>query len=949
MQNGHTETEDQNQMVIDDKLPPISWERKLNSQANTPSEFKLSKRDHLHLFPLGYRLWRHTKEEAAKGRASIFDIFRKHHITGDHGVPLGGIGGGSIGRSYKGEFQQFKLFPKICEEAPILTNQFSVFVSRPGGVKHSTVLCPTKPEVIKDNGGYLCRGQDPNMGIESWDWNMTGEKSTYHALYPRSWTVYEGEPDPELRIVSRQISPFIPHNYEESSLPVSVFNFTVTNTGKEQAVVTLLFTWENSVGGASALTGQHFNSIMMARDGVHAVALHHKTGNGHPPVTYAIAAKETEDVRVSSCPCFLVSGTSPNQITAGDMWDEIKKNTSFDKLTSNACSPSKPGSSIGAAIAAKVKVPPGCDRTVTFSLSWDCPEARFDEKTYHRRYTRFYGGLGNAAVAMARDALLNFPEWETQIEEWQAPILADTTLPEWYRKTLFNELYYFNSGGTIWTDGLPPKQSLDSIGRRKISLGNSATDNTDPDQNNIASDILGRIDAVCSQIHAPLSSNAALGTTLIQNTEENIGQFLYLEGIQYLMYNTYDVHFYSSFALLMLFPKIELSIQRDFAAAVLMHDSSKKQVMSSGQFVTRKVLGAVPHDIGLNDPWFEVNSYNLFNTDRWKDLNTKFVLQVYRDVVATGDLNFAKAVWPSVYTAIAYLDQFDKDGDGMIENEGFPDQTYDAWSCSGVSAYCGGLWVAALQAGSALALEVGDNGAAVYFNAKYEKARGVYEKLWNGSYFNYDNSRSGSSSSILADQLAGQWYARACGLKPIAREEWIKKALETVYDFNVMKVREGTRGAVNGMLPDGRVDTSTMVSREVWAGTTYSVAACMIQEGLAEKGFRTASGIYEAVWSDQGLGCSFQTPEAWTTNDEYRSLCYMRPLAIWGIQWAHTMPQPIKEPEQSLKPQEEEETAVMFQQHAGFIKVAHYLKYTKGNDRKNRLQSAYETFLKVVL
>lgn len=30
------------------------------------------------------------------------------------------------------------------------------------------------------------------MGIESWDWNMTGEKSTYHALYPRSWTVYEG-------------------------------------------------------------------------------------------------------------------------------------------------------------------------------------------------------------------------------------------------------------------------------------------------------------------------------------------------------------------------------------------------------------------------------------------------------------------------------------------------------------------------------------------------------------------------------------------------------------------------------------------------------------------------------------------------------------------------------------------------------------------------------------
>lgn len=33
---------------------------------------------------------------------------------------------GSIGRSYKGEFQRWQLFPRICEEKPILANQFSV-------------------------------------------------------------------------------------------------------------------------------------------------------------------------------------------------------------------------------------------------------------------------------------------------------------------------------------------------------------------------------------------------------------------------------------------------------------------------------------------------------------------------------------------------------------------------------------------------------------------------------------------------------------------------------------------------------------------------------------------------------------------------------------------------------------------------------------------------------
>lgn len=33
---------------------------------------------------------------------------------------------GSIGRSLRGEFQRFQLFPRKCEDTPILANQFSV-------------------------------------------------------------------------------------------------------------------------------------------------------------------------------------------------------------------------------------------------------------------------------------------------------------------------------------------------------------------------------------------------------------------------------------------------------------------------------------------------------------------------------------------------------------------------------------------------------------------------------------------------------------------------------------------------------------------------------------------------------------------------------------------------------------------------------------------------------
>ena len=67
-------------------------------------------------------------------------------------------------------------------------------------------------------------------------------------------------------------------------------------------------------------------------------------------------------------------------------------------------------------------------------------------------------------------------------------------------------------------------------------------------------------------------------------------------------------------------------------------------------------------------------------------------------------------------------------------------------------------------------------------------------------------------------------------------------------------MQDGKRGAVNGMLPDGTVDMSDMQSREIWSGVTYAVAATMMQEGLMDMAFHTASGVYEAAWSEQGLG-----------------------------------------------------------------------------------------------
>lgn len=46
----------------------------------------------------------------------------------------------------------------------------------------------------------------------------------------------------------------------------------------------------------------------------------------------------------------------------------------------------------------------------------------------------------------------------------------------------------------------------------------------------------------------------------------------------------------------------------------------------------------------------------------------------------------------------------------------------------------------------------------------------------------------------------------------------------------------------------------------------------------------TAEGCYRTVW--ERLGMAFQTPEAYCEKSIFRSLAYMRPLSVWGMQLA---------------------------------------------------------------
>jgi non-lysosomal glucosylceramidase len=251
--------------------------------------------------------------------------------------------------------------------------------------------------------------------------------------------------------------------------------------------------------------------------------------------------------------------------------------------------------------------------------------------------------------------------------------------------------------------------------------------------------------------------------------------------------------------------------------------------------------------------------------------------------VLTGrkDKAFLREMWPDVQEAITYLRQFDHGG-GVPENGGYPDQTYDSWVVRGVSAYCGGLWLAALRASEEMARTLNENDAATSYHQLFLKAQKTYiDKLWNGEYFRYD-TESGYRDSIQVDQLAGQWYANMLGLGDLVPRDMQLAASKKIYDFNVLKFGRGEMGAANGMAPNGSMILDNEQAPEVWVGTSLGFASLLLSEGRKDEAYHTAWGLYHIIYESKGYW--FRTPEAWDVDGNFRASMYMRPAAIWALE-----------------------------------------------------------------
>ena len=737
------------------------------------------------------------------------------------GAPVGGIGAGTFSRSYRGDFARWHIKAAVHKYQPVYANQFAVFEKTEG-----------------DSSGYaqaLLNGHPDHGELSSWRWDYPVGAGTYYALYPKSWFVYQSSKLPA-QLTLEQYSPVLPDNYRESSYPVAVYRWHADNPTDKTVTVSVLLSWTNMTGWFRTFTrdfagtpnqGNHNDHLSEDIPGVgkmQGVLLNRNRAGDRPNEwdgQMAIAAIDSPGVEVSYQTTYDAGGDGKA------VWEPFSRD---GKLVDSDKSWISEKEKLGGAIAVRFTLRPGEKKVIPMVIAWDFPVVQFGQgREWYRKYTDFYGTSGSNAWKIARDGLLHASEWSDAIDRWQAPYVNDESKPLWFRGMLFNELYALTDGGTFW-------------GREVGS--SSATP----------------------------------------------AKFALLECFDYAYYGTLDVRFYASLPLVKFWPDIDKQVLREFAGTVPKEWPDQGlwvwKTQLSGEPVThkRKKIGAVPHDLGVpeGDPFYAINEPGWQDTNDWKDLNSKFVLMIYRDYVLTGrtDKEFLRETWPAVKAAIAYLRQFDHGG-GVPENTGYPDQTYDDWVTRGVSAYCGGLWLAALRAGEETARILGETQSADEYHALFVKGQKTYiSQLWNGEFFRYDTSDE-SRNDIQTDQLAGQWYANLTGLGEIVPRRMQLTAAKKIFDYNVMKFNGGQAGAVNGMNADGTV-VPNVEAREVWVGTTFGYAGLLMSEGMKDEAWKTVAGLYHVIYESKGYW--FRTPEAWDITGNFRAGMYMRPMGVWAVE-----------------------------------------------------------------
>ncbi len=234
------------------------------------------------------------------------------------------------------------------------------------------------------------------------------------------------------------------------------------------------------------------------------------------------------------------------------------------------------------------------------------------------------------------------------------------------------------------------------------------------------------------------------------------------------------------------------------------------------------------------------------------------VLRTWREHLCSADDAFLKRVWPGARRALEWLIRFDENdpdgGDGLLH--GRQHNTLDAeWY--GKVHCLSSLYLAALRAGEAMAAELGEDAFAARCRRLLDLGAVNIEALFNGEYYEQIEDPAhanaiGVGPGCYIDQVIGQWWATQTGLGRLYNADHIRSALHALWKYNFVPHVDTFRqtfkrgrfyalddeaGLIMCTWPKGGLREDFMrhwqygYFNECMTGFEYQAAAHMVQEG----------------------------------------------------------------------------------------------------------------------
>jgi non-lysosomal glucosylceramidase len=248
------------------------------------------------------------------------------------------------------------------------------------------------------------------------------------------------------------------------------------------------------------------------------------------------------------------------------------------------------------------------------------------------------------------------------------------------------------------------------------------------------------------------------------------------------------------------------------------------------------------------------------------------IMRVYREHTMSTNDAFLRRVWPRVKGSVQYLIKQDGDGNGVLEGKQM--NTLDA-AWYGPMSWLSSLYIGALRAGSAMALEMEDEAFAKECDTLAKRGgKWVSENLFDGEYFYHERDPAhpeafGSGIGCHIDQVFGQGWAHQMGLERVLPKDQTQTALKSLWRYNftpdVGPYREeyetgrwyampGEAGLIMCTFPKGgeresRGDKPTHgfagYFNECMNGFEYQAAGHMIAEGLVQQGLAVTRAVHD--------------------------------------------------------------------------------------------------------